>query len=58
MTKAGFKGVTISEKVYEKAEKFIWETNQKAGFKKIRSVAHLVELAIEHYLEEMSKKEN
>jgi hypothetical protein len=57
MTKAGFKGVNIYEEVYEEALKFIWETNQKHGFKKIRSMAHLVELALEHYIEEMRRED-
>ena len=51
MTRKGFKGVNIYETIYNEAQKFIWEYNAKYGYKKIRSMAHLVELALEEYLE-------
>ena len=50
MTRKGFRGVNIYQKVYEDAEKFIWRVNGQAGYRKIRSMAHLVELALEEYL--------
>ena len=56
LTRKGFKGVNIKEEVYNEALKFIWKVNSEAGFKKIRSMAHLVELALEHYLKEKAKK--
>ena len=51
LTKKGFKGINIYESVYNEAQKFIWEYNSKCGYKKIRSMAHLVELALEEYLQ-------
>lgn len=39
------------------AEKFILEYNAKKGMKEIRSMAHLVEMAILEYLEDRKKKE-
>lgn len=56
MTRKGFKGVNIYESVYNEAQKFIWQYNTKVGYKKIRSMAHLVELALEHYLKEHGKE--
>jgi len=54
MTKEGFKGVNIYEEVYNMAKEFIEEINKKEGYRKIRSMAHLVELALEHYIKEHS----
>jgi len=51
MTRKGFRGINIYESVYNKAEKFVWEKNSKSGYKKIRSMAHLVELALEEYIQ-------
>ena len=51
MTRKGFKGVNIYEAIYNEAQRFIWEYNSKFGYKKIRSMAHLVELALEEYLQ-------
>jgi len=57
LTKKGFKGINIYESVYNEALKFIWEYNSKSGYKKIRSMAHLVELALEEYLQKHRVKE-
>ena len=56
MTKKGFRGVNIYESVYNEALKFMLEVNAKAGYKKIRSMAHLVELALEEYLAKHRKE--
>ena len=51
MTKKGFKGVVFYESVYNKAKEFMEKVNQKAGYKKIRSMAHLIDMAVTEYLE-------
>jgi len=56
MPKEGWKAVTISKEVHDSAEKFIINYNAKRGMKAIRSMAHLVELAIREYLENHSKE--
>jgi hypothetical protein len=49
MPKEGFKTVTIDSKIYDKIESEIGKANQKAGFRKYRSVSHFVEEAIINY---------
>ena len=56
MTRKGFRGVNIYESIYNEAEKFIWLYNAKHGYKKIRSMAHLVEIALSEYLEKHKKE--
>ena len=56
LTKKGFKGINIYESVYNEAQRFMWEYNAKMGYKKIRSMAHLVELALEEYLSRHKKE--
>jgi len=51
MTKKGFKGVVFYEEMYKKAENFMVRYNAKAGYRKIRSMAHLIDLAIEEYIQ-------
>ncbi|MDW8034507.1 MAG: hypothetical protein RMI79_06230 [Nitrososphaerota archaeon] len=51
MTKKGFKSALFREEVYNKALEFIEEVNRKAGYKKIRSLAHLLDMAVAEYLE-------
>ena len=51
LTRKGFRGVNIYEPIYNEALKFMLKINAKAGYRKIRSMAHLVELALEEYLE-------
>ena len=51
MTKKGYKGVVFREEIYNKALEFIEKVNEKAGYKKIRSLAHLVDMAIAEYIE-------
>jgi hypothetical protein len=57
MPRKGLKAVTISEEVFKKAEKFIEEYNRKVGWRKIRSMAHLIELATIEYIKKNSKPE-
>jgi hypothetical protein len=49
MPKEGFKTVTIDAKMYDKIETEMRKANQKAGFRKYRSVSHFVEEAIISY---------
>jgi len=55
MPKEGWKAVTISTDMYANAEKFIIEYNYERGMKEIRSMAHLVEMAIREYIKNHSK---
>ena len=52
----GHKVVTISEEIHSLAEKFKEEYNRTVGWKKIRSLSHLFELAIINYMEQNSKE--
>jgi hypothetical protein len=49
--KQGFKAITVYADVYAEIEKAMKEANQKAGYRKYRSVAHFVESAIMAYTE-------
>jgi hypothetical protein len=49
MPKEGFKTVTIEDKIYAKIEAEMKKANQKAGYRKYRSVSHFVEEAIINY---------
>lgn len=46
MPKPGFKGITISEEVYNKIELLMEKVRDKAGYRKFRSVTHFVEDAV------------
>lgn len=49
MPKEGYKTITVEDKIYEKIEAEMRKANQKAGFRKYRSVSHFVEEAIVSY---------
>ena len=49
MPKAGYKSITIDEAVYGKIETEMRKANQKAGYRKYRSVSHFVEEAIVNF---------
>ena len=51
MTKKGYKTAIFREEIYKRALDFIEKVNQKAGYKKIRSLAHLLDMAIAEYIE-------
>ena len=51
MPPKGYRNVSIKESVYRKVEKFMIEENAKAGYRKYRSIAEIIEKAIEEYLE-------
>jgi len=51
LTKKGFKSALFREEIYQKALEFIEEVNRKAGYKKIRSLAHLLDMAVAEYIE-------
>lgn len=57
MPSKGFKGVTIRENLYKLAEKFIIDYNYRKGMKSIRSMSHLVELAIKEYIDNELERE-
>jgi len=46
MPRKGYASVTVSEEIYEKAKRKMKEENEKAGFRRFRSVSHFVEYAI------------
>jgi len=50
MPRKGYKAVTISEDCYNRIQQFIWEKNAELGYKRYRSVAHLIEEAVIEYL--------
>jgi hypothetical protein len=56
MPQQGFKVVTISEEVHRLAERFLEEYNKAVGWKKIRSLSHLFELAVIEYIEKNQVK--
>lgn len=49
MPKEGYRTITVETKIYEKIETEMRKANQKAGFRKYRSVSHFVEEAIINY---------
>jgi len=51
MTRKGWKTVLVSEDVYLKAKQFIDIVNERAGFRKIRGLSHLVDMAVSEFLE-------
>jgi hypothetical protein len=51
LTKKGYKGVVFREEIYKKALEFIERVNEKSGYRKIRSLAHLVDMALAEYIE-------
>jgi len=61
----GWKTVTIPEDLYKRIEKFMVDYNYKHGARIYRSVAHIVELAVTHFINKeyekmtnMNKKEH
>jgi hypothetical protein len=46
MPKEGFKSITVEDKMYALIETEMKKANQKAGYRKYRSVSHFVEEAI------------
>ena len=52
----GWKTITISEDVYNLMKEYIDKVNRGKKVKVIRSVAHLVELAIIDYVEKKEKE--
>jgi hypothetical protein len=49
MPKEGFNTITVSSEIYAKIEAEMKKANEKAGYRKYRSVAHFVEEAIIKY---------
>jgi hypothetical protein len=49
MPKEGFKTVTVCDDTMKKIEAEMRKANQKAGYRKYRSVSHFVEEAIANY---------
>jgi len=50
MTKKGWKSVLVSEKVFKEAEEFRTKVNEEKGFNYFRSMAHLVDIALDYYI--------
>jgi len=46
MPKSGYKAITVSEKIYEQIVKKMNEANEKADYKKFRSITHFVEESV------------
>lgn len=51
MPKEFFTSVTMSESVYRKAEEKVKAINEKAGYRKYRSIAHFIETAVIEMME-------
>jgi hypothetical protein len=49
MPKEGFKSITVDTEVYKKIQIEMKKANEKAGYRKYRSVSHFVEEAIISY---------
>jgi hypothetical protein len=49
MPKEGYKSITVEDKIYTMIESEMRKANQKAGYRKYRSVSHFVEEAIVNY---------
>jgi len=58
MPRRGYTTVTINNEVYEKAKKYMDEENAKAGYKKYRSLSHLVEIALIEFFSRREKSES
>ena len=50
------RNITISDDVYREILEVIEEINRKAGCRKIRSVAHFIELAVADYVKRISSE--
>jgi len=51
-----FKSVTITEEMYNRLKEYMDEINSEYGYKKYRSIAQLVEDAIDYYIRNMRKR--
>jgi len=51
MTKKGWKSVLVSEKVFNEAKEYMEKVNEEKGFNYFRSMAHLVDIAIDYYVQ-------
>ncbi|RLI28277.1 hypothetical protein DRO58_02505 [Candidatus Bathyarchaeota archaeon] len=45
----GFKNLSIKEETWKKAKRFIEMYNKNVGYERFKSVAHLIEEALEYY---------
>lgn len=50
------RNITISDDVYREILEVIERINKEAGCRKIRSVAHFIELAVADYVKRISSK--
>lgn len=58
MPKGNFTTITVSTEIYNKIKKRLEEVNERAGYRKFRSIAHFVEEAIMKYnAEELNQNE-
>jgi hypothetical protein len=49
MPKEGFQSITVGSDMYAKIEAQMRKANEKAGYRKYRSISHFVEEAVMHY---------
>jgi hypothetical protein len=49
MPKTGFSSITVSSEIYQKLQQAMNKANEKAGYKKYRSITHFVEESIVNY---------
>lgn len=51
----GYRNISIKETIYRQLEKFMIQENAKAGYRKWRSIAEIVETAIKEFLNKYSR---
>jgi len=47
----GYRNISIKESLYRELEKFMIQENAKAGYRKWKSIAEIVEAAVKDFLE-------
>ncbi|MCD6113923.1 MAG: hypothetical protein J7J78_01320 [Thermoprotei archaeon] len=51
MPPKGYRNISIKESLYRELEKFMIQENAKAGYRKWKSIAEIVETAVKEFLE-------
>lgn len=51
----GYTCITMNKEVYENLKKLMKQVNEKAGYRKFRSVSHFIEEAASEYVKERYK---
>jgi len=54
----GYRNISIKETIYRQLEKFMIQENAKAGYRKWKSIAEIVETAVKEFLEQRTKQKH